>query len=220
MPFKKGDLFKNILVDKAYKRLNQKIMFGKLLSTSVAGRYINDREFLEIGHLAPRADFIFDSLQGATSYFANAGPQWHSFNCGNWEKLEMATRKLVAKKFRALTIYTGTYGTYKINGTKMYLASDSSGKYTMPIPMAFWKVVLEDDNERAVAFIGLNDPYADVDDNPARHICAKDVCPLIGWVDFNPDPKKGLMYCCELNDFTKAVFNFKKNGIKYGLLNN
>lgn len=216
--FREGDLFSDVAVDKAYKRANQKIVFGKIVSRSAVNQYINSREFLDRGHLAPKADFIFDSQQAATFYYANVRPQWHTFNSGNWERLELAIRKFVIDRHLQLTIYTGTYGTYEINGTKMFLASDSYGLPTIPIPQVFWKVVFDERNGRAVAFVGLNDPYADPNDNSAMHLCSVDVCHLIRWVNFKPIPKSGLMYCCEIDDFSKTVKTLPPIENVYGLL--
>ncbi|VVC24486.1 Hypothetical protein CINCED_3A001670 [Cinara cedri] len=107
--FKEGGLFPSFSANVAYNRDHQKYMFSKIISRSVANQYINNYAFFARGHLAPRADFIFDSQQAATFYYANVGPQWQSFNNGNWEKLESAIRKFVINKQLELIVYTGTY---------------------------------------------------------------------------------------------------------------
>jgi len=202
--FKEDKLFPKFSVNEAYKHRNQKKLFAKLLPTTQIDERFNDRRYLVRGHLAPKTDFIFGSQQAATFHYANAGPQWNKFNSGNWNKLEMAVRQLAIRKLRKLTIYTGTYGTYEMDGTKMYLARDASGELTMPVPLVFWKVVYDENNDEAVAFIGLNDPDGDPADNAAMRMCP-DLCSKISWATFKQNPEIGLMYCCTVQEFSKTI---------------
>lgn len=162
------------------------------------------QQFIARGHFSPVGDFVYGTQQSSTFYYANAAPQWQSFNSGNWNQLEMAVRRLSVKKNLELTVYTGTYGIYELDGKKRYLIYDASGKPSIPIPLVFWKVVYDQEHNKAVAFIGLNDPDADPEDNPAKEMCT-DVCPSIKWVSLKPKPHIGLIYCCAVEEFSKIV---------------
>jgi len=199
--FREAKLFPELSINEAYTRENQKKLFAKIQSaTSV----LTDRKYLARGHLAPKADFVFGSQQAATFYYANAAPQWTTFNSGNWNKLESTVRRLAVQKQLTLTVYTGTHGTYQANGTDVYLARDASGKRAVAVPTVFWKVVHDELNDRAVAFVGLNDPDGDPADNPAMDVCP-DLCHEIRWASFKPKPEIGLMYCCAVQDFARTV---------------
>ena len=89
-------------------------------SRELAEHYIQGGElYLARGHLAPNADFIFDSWRDATFHYVNAAPQWQSFNGGpgpsstsparNWATLEDNCRLLAVERGLDLMVYTGIF---------------------------------------------------------------------------------------------------------------
>ncbi len=46
---------------------------------------LDKKDYMARGHLAPDADFVYESFQDATYYYFNAAPQWQSINNGNWK---------------------------------------------------------------------------------------------------------------------------------------
>ncbi|XP_050421184.1 uncharacterized protein LOC126833723 [Adelges cooleyi] len=207
--FREGTLFSDVSPSQAYKTTNQRTMLLRTLSNKEAQKYIQTRNFLAKGHCVPKADFVFGAQQSATFYYANTAPQWQSFNGGNWQTLEAAIRRLAVDQKVNLTVYTGVHGQLKVAGNPLYLTATTSGRNTIPVPQLFWKVVHDDQQRRAVAFIGVNDPFANRNDNPGSSLC-RDVCKQISWVSFDEEPEKGLMYCCDVTDFFKKIKTMPK----------
>lgn len=185
-------------------------MLLKTLSNHVAQKYIQGNHFLAKGHCVPKADFVFGAQQDATFYYANTAPQWQEFNGGNWQKLEAGIRRLAADKKNDLTVYTGVQGVLKISGKELYLTETTSGRKTIPVPQIFWKVVHNEKSNRAVAFVGVNDPFADRKDNVATNLQKQNICDQISWVSFNSDPEKGLMYCFDVKDVQYKIKSMPK----------
>ncbi|XP_050545025.1 uncharacterized protein LOC126907637 [Daktulosphaira vitifoliae] len=208
--FNESFLFKDVATTQAYKNNNQRTMFLKTLSNHVAQKYIQGNHFLAKGHCVPKADFVFGAQQDATFYYANTAPQWQAFNSGNWQKLEAGIRRLAAQKKINLTVYTGVHGVLKISDKELYLTETSSGRKTIPVPQIFWKVVHDEKADRAVAFVGINDPFADRKDNVATNLQKENICDQINWVSFNNDPEKGLMYCYNVKDIQYKIKSMPK----------
>lgn len=219
--FEVSPFFKDVSISSVYRQEEQTNAFEEALKKSngkvslkVVQQYINQNDRLVRGHLAPKADFVFAPQQTATFYYVNSAPQWISFNGGNWARLEKYVRNLATKIDSTLTIYTGTWGLYEVSGkqrakdsvrTPVFLASNrKTGEQAVPVPLVFWKIVYDKAHGQAVAFVGLNDPSGDLDQNAARSMCP-DKCSEITWVQFEPIPKKGLMYCCDVSELVKTI---------------
>ena len=82
--FKEGEFFTDISANAAYNRNNQR---SRILSKCQNCSFVNR------GHLAPRADFVYEEWQDATFNYINAVPQFVNFNSGNWQSMEDAVRK-------------------------------------------------------------------------------------------------------------------------------
>lgn len=204
-----GLIYSNVVInlESVYNKNKQSVLFSRIEAATGCKKSItiDNLRFLAKGHLAPMGDFNFGALQIGTFHFANAAPQWQSFNGGNWLKLENAVRNWAVQSQSKLTVYTGTYGTFAYGGKDVYLTVDRNGKSIVPVPAVFWKVVFDEAKNEAVAFVGLNDMNGNVEENPAKTVCREDLCDRIRWVDFPADPFKGLMYCCEVSDFSATV---------------
>jgi endonuclease G len=102
------------------------------------------------GHLVPSADKTELELQNSETFLlSNMSPQKPRFNRGAWKKLEGAVRQLDAKK--------NIYETYVISGpifdfrakVKLIGSQDENG-VTLPVPDAYFKSVLTENNRGAL----------------------------------------------------------------------
>lgn len=83
--------FVGLKIDNLYKRIVQRDTCSDILQSETLCLDLmptKGNTFLSRGHLAARSDFIYRSHQRASYYFINVGPQWQSFNAGNWAILE------------------------------------------------------------------------------------------------------------------------------------
>ena len=104
------------------------------------------------GHLAPFADFAWDSeLADATFYFSNVSPQARQFNQGVWRELEELTRDW-ANRERQLYVVTGPVTT---EDPKFYIGRDNR----VAVPRSYFKVLLdlEDPQQKGIGFVIPNE---------------------------------------------------------------
>ena len=118
---------------------------------------------------------------------------------------------------RDILTYTGTFGTLSYNNTELYLwykkQRGSSITKAIPIPKYFWKVVYDKIENQGVAFVGLNDPYAD-NLTEKDYFCKPNVCKQVGWfhetVKDTDIEEKGHITCCRIQDLAEVITNIKK----------
>lgn len=95
------------------------------------------------GHLAPAADMSFSNKAMEESFFlSNVCPQYPEFNRGIWKSLEEQVRD-IARTHGAVYVVTGPI----VDDTPSMM----NGK--IPIPKAFFKVLMTADCKQAVAFL-------------------------------------------------------------------
>lgn len=208
-----GNIFNIKDVDNYYKRKTQISTINGLLGLELSSeKYVSNSSdfYLSRGHLTPNADFIYGSQQRATFQFANAVPQWQTFNGKNWCDLEEDVRDFVHRKKMDLTIYTGTHGISILPHEKtdkdieLYLYVKGNTKL-MPVPRLFWKAVYEPITKAGVVFYGVNNPYANCTN---ERIC-NDICSQYSWLKWQADNATlGCGYCCSVEDFRKTVKTF------------
>ena len=124
--------------------------------------------------------------------------------------LESKIRSIAISRKIHFTIITGTFGVTTladINGIQqpIYLAYDKNNSGLIPAPKYFWKVLIDESNERtATAIVGINNPYANV--KPEDIFCP-DVCAQVAWIKTFKltDIRKGFMFCCTVADLHKAI---------------
>lgn len=211
-------------LEKTYKKSNAKKSFIRQLGHNQApggnGELLSSghsaTNYFAKGHLTPDASAVYEYQQRATYYFINVAPQFQAFNNGNWKFLEIAARKLAAKKGRKLTMYQGTqdilsYANKDGVDTELYLDYISRGKVKakIPIPLYFWKIIHDEEKNEAVAFVGTNDIFADESSN---FLC-NNVCDQLKWAGvgnevLNWDVEeiaKGKMACCQVDAEFKDI---------------
>lgn len=100
------------------------------------------------GHLAPSADFRWSATALSESYlYSNMSPQLPAFNREIWSSLEDQIRSYLYNKPNT-QLYVVT-GPLLSTGLKKL----ERGPNKVSIPEAFWKVVLDQHNQNAIAFL-------------------------------------------------------------------
>lgn len=213
--FIKGKFYRGINPNVAYTRNAQRKTIAKILgSWKIADDIVsNDSDlFLARGHLAAKSDFVFAAHQIATFFYINAAPQWQTFNNGNWLSIEHAVKKFVAKRKINVEVYTGTYGvmTYPDIHNKeqeIFLEwNQNTGQRQIPVPRFYYKVLIADEIQAGIVFIGVNNPYVPANLIKSEYILCPDVGDKVHYVDWErKNITIGYSYACSINEFTKVV---------------
>ncbi|XP_049809029.1 uncharacterized protein LOC126252202 [Schistocerca nitens] len=172
-------------------------------SREVASQMLS-QSTLSRGHLAPSGDFILNTQQHASFFYANAAPQWQTFNHGNWLSVESALRNHAQRQSLDLEVWTGTHGVLSLDDTEeLYLA----GGRRIAVPLFFWKLVHDPRSGTAIVFVGLNNPFATCKAvQVLTQVCPENVCTKAGWARRNWNrPSKGLITCCSAQELAAAV---------------
>lgn len=213
--FIRGQFFKKTPnINKLFNKNKQKTMFEQTLGHHNISQHLhNDKKalFLVRGHLTPKVDFVFGSQQRATFWLINAAPQWQSFNSGNWERIEQGVRQLISDRNIVVNIFTGTYGILSYNDVagvskEIFLSHDKYNNSVVPVPKLFYKMILNLNATLGVALIGVNNPFATIDEIEKDYVVCDDVADQLLW--FKWDRKnivKGYTYACEVSQFINVV---------------
>ncbi|XP_037940732.1 uncharacterized protein LOC119673507 [Teleopsis dalmanni] len=221
--FTTANFFHREDVDRLYTRVQHQATINNLLGCS---KYFDDRNdvILTRGHLAAKADFVYASQQRATYILINAAPQWHSFNGGNWEKIESSLRYWVFKQNKYIECWTGVWGVSSLLDINnqyqpLYLDYNSRNNGLIPVPKLFFRVVIEPSTGKGIVFVGVNNPYLSLDDILKDYVLCPDVSDVVTFINWNKrNIKQGYCYACEVAEFAKAVPNLPKfsvNGLLY-----
>jgi endonuclease G len=99
------------------------------------------------GHLCPAGDRRFSEYAyNETFYTSNISPQDRDFNAGVWNRLEQKVR-----------YWCKTYGDLiVITGGVLENGLDEIGEEDVDVPKTFYKIVLQKNNNKAVAFLMPN----------------------------------------------------------------
>lgn len=173
-------------------------------TSQIADQYINTQSTLVKGQLSPKSDFVYTTSQYIPHFYINTIPQWQQIQSGNWKTLKESIRKTASVTNEDLKIITGMHDvlSYKNNNkqdVKLYLDALN----TLPVPKYIYKIVYSPATKKGIVFISLNDPFAKVTAND--YLCT-DICDKYGWA--NPlfkQAEKGIVYCCDVNDFNKKI---------------
>ncbi|XP_055907247.1 uncharacterized protein LOC129942374 [Eupeodes corollae] len=204
-------------VDKLYKQATQTQTLNNELG-GVADSYINTKTnvFLARGHMAAKADFVYGTEQRGTFLFLNAAPQWQVFNAGNWQRVEDSVRKWVSNNKLYVNCWTGVYGVttlpdHKGVQTEIYLDYDRNHNGLIPVPMLYFRVVIESSTKRGVVLIGVNNPHLTMEQIKKDYILCNDVSNKITWINWKKnDIKAGYSYACEVSDFARKNPNLPR----------
>ncbi|XP_046667668.1 uncharacterized protein LOC124359179 [Homalodisca vitripennis] len=194
-------LFPNVSPDSVYTRKGQEKAFDRILGDDGHKLYINNTSFLARGHLAPDADFIYNSGQLLTYYYVNVAGQWQNFNAGNWLIIENAVRDLAVKVDETLRVFTGTYGILKLtnsNGDQRMIYLEPTKKL-IAVPEVYWKLVQHPVTKSCTVVVGSNNVFLT---QPPTPICS--TATPEGWPTLT-NLAKGYVYYCDYDSFKKTV---------------
>ncbi|CAK1550200.1 unnamed protein product [Leptosia nina] len=221
--FIEGDLFGKVRMLQLYKVENQKRRLDDILGKGMHEKYITKTQFLNRGHLAPKADYTLGAEQRASFHYANTAPQWMRGNAGDWAALEEAVRRRVYNLNSTVTLYTGTYGVATLADQtnvqrEIYLGLDENNNRVVPVPLYFFKLVYDPTRKTAVVFISINSTYYNQTMLDELSFC-DDVCddnPKYKWLRWRNDGTHS--FCCNYQDFAKRINilpKMKVNGLFY-----
>lgn len=126
------------------------------------------------GHLAPAADFRWSEKAISESFFmSNMSPMLHDFNSGKWMYLEGDVRNWAE-------IYDGVY---VITGPVLKDGLPTIGPNNVSVPEMFYKIVLDPDEEKAIAFLM---PNIDIEDTFKNYAVTIDEVEEATGIDFFP----------------------------------
>ena len=132
------------------------------------------------GHLAPNygiARCYGPQAQEGTFLMTNIVPQRHAFNAGVWKKLEMREAVNFPGRCREIWVLTGPVFR---NSPARELPSG------LPVPDAFYKIVLDEQDGRVRALSFLFDHNADEGRPLADFLCSIDQIEALTGLDFCP----------------------------------
>lgn len=225
--FTGGNFFHGRNVDRLYTGNVQRQTIAGIIGAGRVAQLWDDSQnwFLARGHLAARSDFIYAPEQRSTFYLMNAAPQWHSFNSGNWERIETSVQTFLTRRNINALLYTGTWGVQRLadergDEQELFLSFDRNGRGRIPVPMFYYKVVIGERSGRGIVFVGVNNPHATVAEVRAGkyRLCA-DVSDQVDWVDWErANMSMGYSYACEVNEFARAVGHLPAGIRAVGLL--
>ncbi|XP_001353493.3 uncharacterized protein [Drosophila pseudoobscura] len=199
-------------VNTMYTQVQQNITISHILGLDASPyfNYTEDR-ILARGHMVAKTDQIFAAPQRSTFLFINAAPQWQSFNGGNWERVESSVRKFVADRNLTTDCYTGTWGVSTLPDVdgierELYLDFDENNNGLIPVPMLYFRVIIDRESREGIVLIGVNNPYASLDKIESDYVLCEDIGHLLSWVSwYKEDLHAGYSYACTVEDFTKVV---------------
>ncbi|KAJ8668622.1 hypothetical protein QAD02_010285 [Eretmocerus hayati] len=221
--FVKGQFFQNVAITNVYT--NQLKAFEEIFHNDMSkinrylppktgrkgniypdGNLFNYKNYLERGHLVPRADKFYLQEQKSTYFYVNVLPMWFSINRGNWRfAVEGEVRKL-ATKIGDLDVWTGGLGILDLEGREIFLSKHKrkSASKQVPVPKLLYKLVYSKAKNSCVAFVVANNPY--LDENRALpkdyQICKQtELCNNIKKSHQFEMVERGYTYCCECGDF-------------------
>ncbi|KAH8307462.1 hypothetical protein KR044_012644, partial [Drosophila immigrans] len=199
-------------VNQMYTQVQQNITISEILGLDASPyfNYTEDR-ILARGHLIAKTDLIFGAMQQATFLFINVAPQWQSFNGGNWERVESSVRKFVADRNLTTDCYTGTWGVSTlpdVDGVEreLYLDFDENNNGLIPVPMLYFRVIIDRETREGIVLIGVNSPYVTLEQIQKDYILCEDIGHRLSWVSWlKEDLHEGYSYACTVEDFTAVV---------------
>lgn len=159
----------------------------------------------------------------------------YGINAGNWELSEATLRAFVADEGINVEVITGTIGVLRLpdcrgNYVDIYLdvgghdVAVNPGCYkphnaqpekqirAIPVPLFFYKLVINRAAKSGVALLSINNPYVDelTFTKEVEKICV-DVLDSLNWVNFIQTAKRGFMAACKVKDFVATVPHLPAN---------
>lgn len=117
--------------------------------------------------------------------------------------MEHVVRRTAETYNKTFQIITGTYEVLELPNNRNILVEITLQKGKLPVPKYIWKILYDYTDMRAIAFVVLNNPFANIRHKP--EFC-KNVCNIYGWgkPQWN-NFSKGYVFCCEVGELRKVV---------------
>ncbi|MFC2138105.1 DNA/RNA non-specific endonuclease [Bacteroidota bacterium] len=117
------------------------------------------------GHLVASANQIETEIQNSETFLlSNMSPQKPGFNRKTWRELEMAVRELDKKK-HILETYVICGPVFYFDKAVKCIGDDDSNDVTLPVPHAYFKSVLTENNKGALHMWSFLIPNEKIDKN-------------------------------------------------------
>ncbi|EDW73087.1 uncharacterized protein Dwil_GK16832 [Drosophila willistoni] len=207
-----GDFYGGKDVNTMYTQVQQNITISAILGMDASPYFnISSNVYLARGHLSAKTDFVFGAPQKATFYFVNAAPQWQTFNGGNWERVEDSVRNFVSDQNIIVDCYTGTWGVTTLPDSEgiqreLYLNFDENNNGLIPVPMLYFRVIIDRESRNGIVLIGVNNPHKTLEEIQKDYIICNDIGEQLTWVSWTKeDLVKGYSYACTVDDFVAVV---------------
>ena len=125
------------------------------------------------GHLAPAADFSFNTIAMSESfYMSNMSPQSPYFNRGIWKNLESLVRNWAVNS-----------SIYVVTGPVLDDCSTTIGENNVCVPESYYKVIYNSLEQKMIAFVLLNEKG---EYNLSHYVTSVDYVESITGIDFFP----------------------------------
>ena len=125
------------------------------------------------GHLAPAADFSFNTNAMSESfYMSNMSPQNPSFNRGIWKELESLVRS-----------WGSVSSIYVVTGPILDDCSTTIGTNNVCVPKYYYKVIYDPSEKKMIAFVLLNKKS---EYKLSHYVTSVDYVESIAGIDFFP----------------------------------
>lgn len=212
-------LYPDFSPEQAYRQETVNHTLNEILGSNAAEHITSTTFFIHRGHLAPNADFFYDTIRFSTFYYINAAPQWNTVNRA-WLKLENYVRNLAEAKKKNFTIWTGTHGILTFldaeqQQEEVYLFAATIKKHNkLPIPKFFWKIVQDPKERKGIAFVSYNNDTSKSSD--FTWPCTG-ICDTINW-DINDSDSTDQIICCDVNDLKRKVPEIPEVDVGNGIL--
>lgn len=131
--------------------------------------------------------------------------------------VEDGSRRLAADRNITLDVYTGTYGTLKVNdteGTPQEIFLDADNK-KVPVPKLFYKLLIDRSTNSGVVLIGVNNPHISIREIIQDYVLCDDISEQIKYIKWRrKDINRGYSYACGVNDFLDKVPHLPNLGVE------
>lgn len=159
--------------------------------------------------LASKYSFVYGVAATTAFTYLNVAPQWLIIKQGNWIVIETHINEMVRRLKRNVTVITGVHDRLKLNDTvdkvdkEMFLYNGLDAGSVFPIPLYFFKLVIDPEHKEGVVFVVVNNPY--IIPGPEYHTCEKPIF----WSEQIMMPNEwhpknvtlGYSYMCTVSDF-------------------
>lgn len=219
--FSKSIFFGKFGIEYSYTQASQIAKLNELIGVEKTTELVDveNNKYFSRGHLMAKVDLIFAVLQRSTFYHVNAAPQWQAINMKNWELTESTLRVFVAEEGITVEVITGTVGVLKLPNAKGTPTEIYLGVRKNPVPLLFYKLVINRAKKSGVVFLSLNHPKATPQDmvDMLSQYCT-DVSHQLNWIKFKQNPRNGYMAACIPEQFSANVPHLP-SGIGHGITN-